>query len=219
MVTQRGSEYEDRIRALLGAIRQGDRSAFDTLIEAIGQEMRGLSGYILLSRPPVPSVQVTVLVNEAVLRLIRMLNGEAQKFPETKEHLMNLMSRMMRFTLTDYARKRKVELESLDEPQRAPNGETDSTAGDMLRDWSAQDLDLLLTVDEVLNTIERSDPEYGRRRRAAIELHLFSGMNFREIGDELGVTDDMARRDCQIALSRLRGILGDAPPSVARAGA
>ena len=58
----------------------------------------------------------------------------------------------------------------------------------------------------------------GRRRRAAIELHLFSGMNFREIGDELGVTDDMARRDCQIALSRLRGTLGDEPPSVARAG-
>lgn len=219
LVNQRGSDYENRIRDLLGAIRQGDRSAFDALIEAIGQEMRGLSGYILLSRPPVPSVQVTVLVNEAVLRLIRMLNGEARKFPETKEHLMNLMSRMMRFTLTDYARKRKVELESLDEPQRAPDGETDSMAGDTLRDWSAQDLDLLLTVDEVLNTIERSDPEYGGRRRAAIELHLFSGMNFREIGDELGVTDDMARRDCQIALSRLRGILGDEPHTAARAGA
>ncbi len=51
-------------------------------------------------------MQVTVLVNEAVLRLIRMLNGEAQKFPETKEHLMNLLTQMMRFTLTDYARLR-----------------------------------------------------------------------------------------------------------------
>jgi RNA polymerase sigma factor (sigma-70 family) len=216
LARQHGSEYEDRIRALLRAIREGDRSAFNALIEAIGQEMRGLSGYILLSRPPVQTMQVTVLVNEAVLRLIRMLNREAEKFPETKEHLMNLLSRMMRFTLTDYARKRKVGLDSLDEPQRGPDGEPgDSTAGEMLQDWSVQDLDFLLAVDRGLDAIEHSDPVNGKRRRAAIELHLFSGMNFREIGEELGITDDTARRDCQVALSRLREILGDEPPAAA----
>jgi DNA-directed RNA polymerase specialized sigma24 family protein len=211
-----GLEYEARIRALLGAIRQGDRAAFDALIEAIGHEMRGLSGYILLSRPPMATVQVTVLVNEAVLRLVGMLNSESRKFPETKEHLMNLLSQMMRFTLTDYARKRRVDLESLDAPQRDQAGETgEATGAEMLRDWSGQDLDLLLTVDHVLSTIERSDPEYGKRRRLATELHLFSGMNFREIGDELGVSEDTARRDCLMALSRLRGALGHQPPPAA----
>ena len=39
-------------------------------------------------------------------------------------------------------------------------GETgEATGAEMLRDWSGQDLDLLLTVDHVLSTIERSDPD------------------------------------------------------------
>ena len=214
MARPHGVEYENRIRALLGVIRQGERSAFDALIETIGLEMRGLSGYILASRPPIHTVQVTVLVNEAVLRLIAMLNSESRKFPETKEHLMNLLSQMMRFTLTDYARKRRVELASLDEPLRDGDGEEgESTLAETLRDWSATELDLLLAVDDVLQGIESSDAEYGQRRRLAIELHLFSGMNFREIGEELGVSEDTARRDCVMALSRLRAALR--PPAAA----
>jgi RNA polymerase sigma factor (TIGR02999 family) len=212
--TRHGLEYEERIRGLLAAIRRGDRTAFDSLIEAISQEMRALSGYILASRPPSGTLQATALVNEAVLRLVTMLNKRAQSFPATKEHLMNLLSQMMRFTLTDHARKRKVVLESLDEPHRDKSGgATESTTADSLSGWSLQDLDLLLSVNEVLSTIERSDVAHGERRRLAIELHLFSGMNFREIAEELGVSEDTARRDCRLALSRLRGALAPSPPA------
>jgi RNA polymerase sigma factor (TIGR02999 family) len=211
---QSGQEYESRIRALLSAIRHGDRSAFDTLIDAIGGEMRRLSAYHLRNRPPAHTVQTTVLVNEAVVRLIQMLNRKAERFPETREHLMALMSQMMRYTLIDYARKRKVELVSLDQPRHGDDDDGSVSPADaLLRDWSERDLDSLLAIEEALNAIERADPEYGKRRSAAIALHLFSGMNFQEIAEELGVTDDMARRDCQIALSRLRDMLSDLPPS------
>jgi RNA polymerase sigma factor (TIGR02999 family) len=214
MGNQHALEYEDRVRDLLAAIRQGDRPAFDALIEAVGHEMRKLSAYHLRQNLPavVQTLQTTALVHEAVLRMIQALNRDSRKFPETKAHFMALVSQMMRYTLIDYARKRKMKLVSLDEPRRLDDGETGGAApADALRDWSDGDLDSLLAVDEALTSIDRADPEYGKRRSAAIELHLFGGMNYREIADELGITDDTARRDCQIALSRLRGILTEAP--------
>jgi RNA polymerase sigma factor (TIGR02999 family) len=204
-------EYDEHIRALLRAIRKGDRPSFDRLIDAVGHEMRRLSAYHLRQRPPSQTLQTTALVNEAVLRMIQMLNREQAKFPETKEHLMALVSQMMRYTLTDYARKRKLKLVSLDEPPR-PDGEPSQRADQaVLESWSDSDLDDLLAIDEAIDAIKRSDAEYGERRSAAIELYLFGGMNYREIADELGTTDDMARRDCQIALSRLRTLLASQP--------
>ena len=215
-MSQDAVAYEDRVRGLLAAIRLGDRPAFDGLIGAVGDEMRRLSAYHLRRFPPteVKTLQTTAVVNEAVLRLLQNLNRDAQKFPETKEHFMALVSQMMRFTLIDHARKRRLTLESLDDRRRGPDGDaTGETLADTLEDWSASDVDDLLAVDEALNELERLDPEYGKRRSTAIELHVFGGLNYREIADELGVTDDMARRDCQIALSRLQNILTSQPPA------
>jgi len=206
--------YEDCVRGLLAAIRLGDRPALDGLVVAVGDEMRRLSAYHLRQFPPaeVKTLQTTAVVNEAVLRLLQSLNRDAKKFPETKEHFMALVSQMMRFTLIDHARKRRLKVESLDEARRGPDGEgTGESVAETLQDWSASDLDSLLAVDEALTALERLDPEFGKRRSTAIELHLFGGMNYREIADELGVTDDMARRDCQIALSRLQNILTSQP--------
>lgn len=206
--------YESRVRGLLAAIRLGDRPAFDGLIGAVGDEMRRLSAYHLRQFPPseVKTLQTTAVVNEAVLRLLQSLNRDAQKFPETKAHFMALVSQMMRFTLIDHARKRRLKLESLDDMRRGPSGEaTEETLADTLADWSASDIDDLLAVNQALNELESLDAAYGKRRSAAIELHVFGGMNYREIGEELGVTDDTARRDCQIALGQLQRILTSDP--------
>jgi DNA-directed RNA polymerase specialized sigma24 family protein len=127
---------------------------------------------------------------------------------------MALVSQMMRYTLTDYARKRKLKLVSLDEPRPDDESGPSATNEAVLQDWSDTDLDDLLAVDEALTALERSDPEYGKRRSSAIELYVFGGMNYREIAEELGVTDDTARRDCQIAMTRLKGLL--AGPSAER---
>lgn len=207
MPRQHGSEYEEQVRALLSTIRQGDRAAFDTLIDAIGHEMRKLSAFFLQNRPAAKTLQTTMLVNEAVIRLIQMLDREARKFPATKEHLMALLCQMMRFTLTDYARKKRPDVVSLDEPLRGENGDGDTAGVDMLRDWSQQDIDTLLLVNQALATIEESDPEYGKRRREALELYLFSGMKFIEIAEQLGVSDDIARRDCHTGLAQMRQVL------------
>lgn len=205
-------EYEDHIRTLLGVIRRGDRAAFDALIEAIGHEMRKLSAFHLRHWPPGPTLQTTALVHEAVLRLIQALNRNQEKFPQTKEHLMALVSQMMRYTLTDYARKRKP-VASLDDVRPTEDGAfSEPVLPQALQDWSVEEIDDLLAVDQALDAIERSDAEYGKRRSTAVGLYLFAGMNYREIGEHLGIGDDAARRDCLFALSFIRAALAPAPP-------
>jgi RNA polymerase sigma factor (TIGR02999 family) len=207
MASKAADGYEEHIRGLLAAIRTGDRPSFDALIEMVGHELRKLSAFQLRQRPPAYTIQTTALVHEAVLRMIQMLEKNKERFPESKEHLMALAAQMMRYTLTDYARKRKMTFVALDAPPHDGDTGADATDDVALQQWSESDVDDLLAIDEALTSIERTDPEYGKRRCAAIELYLFGGMNYREIANELGITDDMARRDCQIALTRLRTLL------------
>jgi RNA polymerase sigma factor (TIGR02999 family) len=218
-LTTTALDYEGHIRRLLAAVRAGDRASFDALIDAVGHEMRRLSAYHLRHPPAdVKTLQTTALVHEAIIRLIQALNREAGKFPETREHFMALASKMMRFTLIDHVRKRKLQLVCLDEPLRTGDGAEDGhTIGDTLADWGQTDLEGLLAVHEALAEVERLDPEYGTRRGAALALRLFGGMNYHEIAEELGITDDMARRDCQIALGRLQAILASGQPPAALA--
>jgi RNA polymerase sigma factor (TIGR02999 family) len=213
------SEYETRIRRLLTAVRAGDRDAFADLLGAVGHEMRKLSAFHMRQQPYVATLQTTALVNEVVLRLIQMLNSQKASFPETKEHFMALVSRMMRFTLTDYARKRKLKTVSLDQESDTPGAAPNDPGSSMMQGWSQRELDDLLAIDEALTALERSDADFGKRRTAALELYLFGGFNYREIADELGVTDDMARRDCQIALTQLRARLAAQPLTGASPGA
>src|SRR6185503_4299970 len=107
--------------------------------------MRKLSAFHLRQRPPGQTLQTTALVHEAVLRMIQMLNRKRETFPETKEHLMALVSQMMRYTLTDYARKRKLKLVSLDDQRPQDESSASWTAHEsVLQDWSDTDLDDLL---------------------------------------------------------------------------
>ena len=195
-------DYEDKIKQLLDSIRRGDRNSFDGLVEALGAEMRRLSAYHLRGQPGGITFQTTVLVNEAIIGLIRMLNKDSRRFPESKEHLMALITRMIKFKLIDRARQRRGTNVSFDEP----HGDAPPLK-DSLPDWSAVDVDLLLAIEHVLEDLKSSDPELGPRRAAALELHLFGGMKFGEVASELGVTDDTARRDCQLGLTRLRSAL------------
>jgi RNA polymerase sigma factor (TIGR02999 family) len=201
-------DYENTIRRLLAAVRSGDRTAFDALIETVGHELKKLSAFRLRQQPPGHTLQTTALVNEVVMRLIQMLNNPASQFPQSREHFLALASRMMRFTLADYARRRRLPTIPLESDRSEASVAAPGDAAS-LSDWSERDLDTLLAVDEGLKQIEQTSGEFGKRRSAALELFLFGGMNYREIADELGTSDDMARRDCQLGLARLRELLAD----------
>jgi RNA polymerase sigma factor (sigma-70 family) len=200
-------DYEEKVRQLLVAVRSGDATALDPLLAAVGHELRKLSAY-RLALTGRHTLHTSTLVKEVVLKMVRMVKDRNATFPDTKEHFLALATRMMKFTLADHARKRKFETVPLDEQLEKP-----AVAAAIHEDpgplhaWSSRDVDTLLAVEQALNRIAQSDGEFGRRRSDVLELHLFGGMNYREIAAELAITDDMARRDCQIGLARLRQLL------------
>jgi RNA polymerase sigma factor (TIGR02999 family) len=199
--------YESKIRDLLAAVRRGDREAFNELLTDTGHELRKLAAYYLRRQAHGVTLQTTALVNEAVLALLQMLERESDKWPATKEHFIALLCRVMRFTLIDYARQRRLTTVSWDE-SAAPGADEDGARFLPAPVWTEQNVADLLAVDEALKKIEQADPQYGPRRARVLECYLFGGLSYREIAAEAGLTEDTARRDCLVGLAQLRELLG-----------
>jgi RNA polymerase sigma factor (TIGR02999 family) len=198
-------DYDNNIRRLLTAIRKGGREAFEPLIEAVGHELRKISAFRLRQYGYAHTLQTTALVHEVVIRLMKMIDRPDSQFPESREHFLALASHMMRCTLADHARKRRLVTTSLDTSDDRIAVEHSAAAAQMpLIGWTVGEIDALLTVDKVLVDMEQTG-EVGARRGKVMELYVFGGLNYREIGTQLGITDDMARRDCQIGLAQVRG--------------
>jgi len=199
-------EYEERIRQLLAAVRTGDRPAFDALIETVAPELRKISGARMQKTKPGQILQATALVNEVVIRLMKMPEA---KFPEGRTHLLALTSRMMKFVLAESARKKRnmhahVSLDQTDDA----GGWLDTSRMAELIDWSQPDLDTLIAFDDALDEVERSNEKLGKRRRDVVTLRIFGGMNFREIAETLAIDETAATRDFRGAIAQVRQILG-----------
>jgi RNA polymerase sigma factor (TIGR02999 family) len=191
MAERESVSYEDQIRNLLLAVRRGDKESFAPLIDAVGHELQKLSAFRLRRQPHAPTLQTTALVNEVVLRLIPMMNKSSPNFPDNRKDFLALTSHLMRCTLADYARKRKLVTVSADDKEIP------------LADWRQEDVEMLVALDEALKEIAVSSTN-GELKSKAVELFLFAGMNYREIADKLGITDDMARRHCLVGVARVR---------------
>jgi RNA polymerase sigma factor (TIGR02999 family) len=201
-------EYEDRIRGLLAAVRKGDENAFNALIETIAPELRKLSKYRMRKTPPGQTLQATALVNEVVIRLMRMRERAGSRFPEGKTHLLALASRMMAWVLAESARKKMGKPSRISLDQINDGGDwMDSARLPELIDWSLPDLDLLIAFNDALDEVERSNAKLGRRRREVVTLRVFGGMNFHEIAETLGIDESAATRDFNGAIAQVRSLL------------
>ena len=210
--------YEERVRQLLGEIRGGDGYAVDALLEAVGHELRKLSAYRLRVTGR-HTLQTSTLMKEVVLGLLRIVRRRAHTFPDSKEHLLALSTKIMIGTLADHARRRK-QVVPLDEEVAKPSVAA-AIAEDPgpLHSWTSRDIDTMLSIQQALDRIERSDAKYGHRRRTALELRLFGGMKYTAIAKELGVSDDIARSDCLTGLAVLRQLLTLNDPAQPAGGA
>lgn len=204
--TRDAIEYEEKVRQLLAEIRSGDGRALEGLLDAVDHELRKLSAYRLWLRGH-HTLQTTTLVKEVVLALLRIVKRRPHTFPESKEHFMALATKIMVCTLADHARRRKETVALEDELAKPSIAVAISQDPGPLHSWSARDIDTMLSVQQALDHIERSDPKYGARRRSALELRLFGGMKYTAIAEELGVSDDIARNDCITGLALLRQLL------------
>jgi RNA polymerase sigma-70 factor (ECF subfamily) len=181
------------ITQLLAQIRQGNREAESRLAELVYKELHRLARRRMYGERPDHTLQPTVLVNDAFLRLVRT---EGTEWTD-RNHFFSLAATIMRRILIDHARQvrtlrrgggRKISLDTA-------IAITDENSGE------------LLALDEALTRLGELD---GRQSRI-VELRFFAGLSEDEIADVLGISCRTVKRDWRTARAWLHNqIVGPA---------
>ena len=177
---------EDRdpagVTALLQQIRQGDRAAESDLIPLIYNQLQAIARRQMAHERPDHSLQATILVHEAFLRLV----GNSQIDWSNRAHFFALASRVMRRMLVDHARAANA--------QKRPGARQKVELDSALVFVEAQAADVM-ALDQALERLAAWDA----RQCRVVEMHFFGGLGFEEIGEVLSVSPRTAKRDWSMA--------------------
>jgi len=176
-MSQRGE-----ITALLYAVRLGDPTARDRLIEKAYPELHRIAQAHFRHERPGHLLQPTALLNDAWQKFVAL---EAVELSD-RVHFLSLCSRLMRQILVDHARRRAVH---------------DRVVGSLRIDdqIDANTLDL----DLALAKLEKAHPRAAR----VVELRYFGGLSNEEIASCLEVSPATVKRDWVAARAWLYGQL------------
>jgi RNA polymerase sigma factor (TIGR02999 family) len=170
--------------------RAGEPEAFERLLPLVYAELRRVAAAQMRRESGSPTLQPTALVHEAYLKLV----DASQVDWQDRAHFLATAARAMRQVLVEHARARgaqkrdfgeRVTLSSIDPPD--PRNTVD-----------------LLALDQALARLEALDA----RKARVIELRVFAGLEFQEIGALLEVSRATLDRDFRAARAWLYRELG-----------
>jgi RNA polymerase sigma factor (TIGR02999 family) len=186
----------------LARIRNGDAAAVDELFALVYDELRGLARAQRRRWEGDHTLNTTVLVHEAYLRLVDQTSPEWRD----RAHFMAVAARAMRHILIDYARQRQAQKRggarerlSLDEIEASLAGADPSEARD----------EALLALDASLERLARES----ERQSRIVECRFFGGMTIEETAEAVGVSPATVKRASTAAQAwlyrDLRAALGE----------
>jgi len=182
------------VTKLLLAIDDGDAKAADRLLPLVYQELRKLAAARLSEEKSGCSIQPTVLVHEAYLRLVDVKNPQQWN---GRGHFFGAAAEAMRRILVERARRKR---------SRKHGGVIEHTAVDDLADRGPNRTLDLIALDEALTEFERQWPE----KAMLVKLRYFVGLTTAEAADTLGMSVRTAERTWTFAKSwLLEAIEGD----------
>jgi RNA polymerase sigma factor (TIGR02999 family) len=150
---------------------------------AVYDELRRIAAGHLARGVPHASIQPTILVHEAWLRL-------NHRTWNSKTHFLALASRAMRLILIDAIRARGAQ------KRPGPAGRQEWPAG---LEFATPELtcpaETLLDLNRALEELEAKDA----RKAKVVEMRFFGGLEFSEIADSLEVSLITAKRDWEFA--------------------
>lgn len=175
-----------KVTALLKAWGDGSAGAQSELMPLVYNELHRLARYYHRKHGPgSDTIQTTVLVHEAYLRLVNIDNIDWKD----RGHFFAVAAQVMRRILVDAARARgsvkrggrdhRIEGMALDE---LPAPESDRASE-------------LLAVDDALKRLAELDA----RRASVVELRVFGGLTHHEIAETLRVSEQTVMRDWRLA--------------------
>ena len=179
---------------LLSAIEGGDPSAAEQLLPLVYQQLRKLAAAKLARERPGQTIQPTVLVHEAYLRLVdadeaRQWNGRGHFFAAAAEAMRRILIENARRKQSERhgGGRRRLELDAIN-PESAARDEE------------------LLALDEALGRFEQRWPDKAK----LVKLRYFAGMTIPEAARAVGVSHATAERYWSFARAWLHAQLQDA---------
>lgn len=179
----------DSIPKLLQEWRRGDQSAYDRLVALVYDELRRLARAHLRAERSGHSLQATVLVHEAYLRL-----AEADLDWRDRTHFLSVASRVMRRILVEHARAKGA--------RKRGSGALHITLAADIPSPQASPIDVLI-LDDAIERLRLLDA----RQSDVVELCYFGGLTYAEIGEALGISEATVDRDLRHARAWLRRAL------------
>jgi len=180
--------------------RPTGETARAALFEAVYDELRTVSRALMMRENPGHTLQPTVLVHEAFLRLSQ---ESASRFND-ETHFKAVAATIMRRILIDHARKRST-------AKRGNNRQTQLTRQNTKQDIKDNQQGLLpediIAIDDALRTLESHNPRQAR----VVELRYFGGLTFEQTARALDVSTNTAKNDWRFARAWLQRQL-DAEP-------
>lgn len=166
------------VTRILSAMEHGDLAAAEELLPLVYQELRRLAAAKLAHEKPGHTLQPTVLVHEAYLRLV---NVPQEQQWDGRGHFFAAAAEAMRRILIENARRKKS----------ARHGghlrRVDLDAADPAAESRAEEL---LALDEALSRLEERWPEKGQ----LVKLRYFGGMTIPEAAQTMGISHATAER-------------------------
>lgn len=159
------------ITNLLNRAASGDPDAVRDIFPAIYRELRALASARLSRVPPGGTVQTTVLVHEAYLRVV----GRHREGWESMRHFYFTVARAMRDIVVEEARRKESRKRGGDR-KRVPLEEITRTL-DGPRDE-------VLALDAALARLEREDPD----GHQLVMLRFFAGLSVAESAELLATS-------------------------------
>lgn len=181
------------VTRILLQIESGDPSEADKLLPLVYQELRQLAAARLAKEKPGQTLQPTILVHEAYLRLVNV--DQPQQW-NGRGHFFAAAAEAMRRIIIDRARyKRRLKRHGVIE-----QADIDQLA----EDSSVSNIDLI-ALDEALTEFERQWPE----KANLVKLRYFAGLTTAEAAQTMGISLRTAERTWAYSKAWLLKAIGD----------
>ncbi|MEM9599186.1 MAG: sigma-70 family RNA polymerase sigma factor [Acidobacteriota bacterium] len=175
-------DRQGEVTRLLLAWSDGDEAALERLMPLVTDELRRIARRYMEKERRDHTLQPTALVHEVYLRLV----DRRRVHWRNRAHFFGFAAQSMRRILVDHARVRQAD--------KRNDGLKPLSLDEALGVADQQDLELI-ALDDGLKALA----EFDLRQSRVIELHFFAGLNFREIGEILGISPATVKREWRAA--------------------
>jgi RNA polymerase sigma factor (TIGR02999 family) len=176
------------VTRILTQIEQGDHQAADDLLPLVYQELRQLAAAKLSKEKPGQTIQATMLVHEAWLRLV---GSDVEVHWNGRGHFFGAAAKAMQRILVENARRKK-RLKAGGGYQRVELSEAAASIRTPAVD--------VLAIDEALEKLAKQD----HRKAELVRLRFFAGLTLAEAARAMGISSSTADNDWAYAKAWLR---------------